>query len=99
MRTPPLVKHRPLLIGALALAVLPFLMPLLGLTLSTASEIVILAIAALGLNVMMGYSGLVSFGHSAWFGIGAYAAALAQRHLLPGQIVLPSLMAMLLVAV
>jgi branched-chain amino acid transport system ATP-binding protein len=98
MTTPFLVKHRPLLIGALGLVVLPFAMPFLGLTVSTATVIVTLAIAALGLNMMMGFAGLVSFGHSAWFGIGAYAAALAQRHLLPEQIILPTLLSMLLVA-
>src|SRR3546814_1279562 len=37
-------------------------------------------------------------GHAAWFGIGAYAAALAQRHWLPDQILLPILLAMALVA-
>ena len=99
MTTPALVKYRPLLIGALGLMVLPFVMPLLGLTVSTASVIVTLCIAALGLNMMMGFCGLVSFGHSAWFGIGAYAAALAQRHLLPEQIILPTLLAMLFIAV
>jgi len=98
MTTPPLVKYRPLLVGALGLVVLPFAMPLLGLTMSTATVIVTLAIAALGLNMMMGFSGLVSFGHSAWFGIGAYAAALAQRHVFPEQIVLPTVVAMLFVA-
>ena len=28
----------------------------------------------MGLNLCVGYAGLVSFGHGAWFGIGAYAA-------------------------
>jgi ABC-type branched-subunit amino acid transport system ATPase component/ABC-type branched-subunit amino acid transport system permease subunit len=98
MTTPALVKYRPLLIGALGLMVLPFVVPLLGLTVSTASVIVTLCIAALGLNMMMGFCGLVSFGHSTWFGIGAYAAALAQRHLLPEQVILPTLIAMLFIA-
>ncbi len=35
--------------------------------------VVALAIAAMGLNLCIGYTGLVSFGHGAWFGIGAYA--------------------------
>src|SRR3546814_7523524 len=83
---------------ALALAVLPFILSLIGLTVNTASVLVILAIAALGLNVLVGFTGLVSFGHAAWFGIGAYAAALAQRHWLPDQILLPILLAMALVA-
>src|SRR3546814_260470 len=98
MTTPLHVKYRPLWVGALALAVLPFILSLIGLTVNTASVLVILAIAALGLNVLVGFTGLVSFGHAAWFGIGAYAAALAQRHWLPDQILLPILLAMALVA-
>ena len=98
MTTPVLVKYRPLWIGALALALLPFAMPLLGLTVNTASVVVILAIAALGLNMMIGFTGLMSFGHSAWFGIGAYAAALAQLHWFNGQIIIPILFAMVFVA-
>jgi len=36
----------------------------------------IAAIAALGFNLLLGYTGLLSFGHSAYFGVGAYAVAL-----------------------
>jgi ABC-type branched-subunit amino acid transport system ATPase component/ABC-type branched-subunit amino acid transport system permease subunit len=91
-------KHRVLLTGATALVVLPIVMPLLGLTVDTASVIVILSIATMGLNVLVGYTGLTSFGHSAWFGIGAYAAALAQKHWFHGQLVLPMLFAVVFVA-
>ena len=87
-----------LVIGAAALIVLPLAMPLLGLTVNTASVVVCLAIAALGLNLLVGYTGLTSFGHSAWFGLGAYAAALLQKHWLHGQLALPILLSMLFVA-
>jgi branched-chain amino acid transport system permease protein len=40
-----------------------------------------LAIAALGFNLLLGYTGLLSFGHSAFFGAGAYAVALTMRYL------------------
>jgi branched-chain amino acid transport system permease protein len=40
-----------------------------------------LAIAALGFNLLLGYTGLLSFGHSAYLGAGAYAAALMMRYL------------------
>ena len=40
-----------------------------------------LAIAALGFNLLLGYTGLLSFGHSAYFGAGAYAVALVMRYL------------------
>ena len=35
----------------------------------------IMAIAALGFNLLLGYTGLLSFGHSAYFGTGAYTVA------------------------
>ena len=88
-----------LAVAALALALLPILLHLLGLTASIAAMVVSLAIAAMGLNLLVGYTGLTSFGHSAWFGIGGFAAALAQLRLLPGQIVLPILLSMVFVAI
>ena len=33
----------------------------------------VMAIAVLGFNLLLGYTGLLSFGHSAYFGVGAYA--------------------------
>jgi len=39
------------------------------------------AIAALGFNLLLGYTGLLSFGHSAFFGLGAYAVALIVKYL------------------
>ncbi len=92
-------KYRPLLIAILAIAVLPMILHALGIALNTGIAAVVLAIAALGLNLCIGYTGLVSFGHSAWFGIGAYAAGLIQLHLFPGQIWLPLLLSMAVVAV
>jgi len=92
-------KYRPLLVGAAALVALPFAMQALGLSTNTASQIVCFAIAALGLNLLVGYTGLHSFGHSAWFGIGAYAAAITQRHWFTGQIAVPILFAIAFVAV
>ena len=91
-------RHRPLWIGLAGLIVLPFVMTVLGLTLTTATWVVILSIAAMGLNLLVGFTGLVSFGHSAWFGIGGYAAALAQRHWFADQIILPLLFATVFIA-
>ncbi len=61
--------------------------------------VVALAIAAMGLNLCIGYTGLVSFGHGAWFGIGAYAAGLIQRNWFNNDIFLPLLLAAIVVAV
>jgi branched-chain amino acid transport system permease protein len=43
----------------------------------------IAAIAALGFNLLLGYTGLLSFGHSAYFGLGAYAVAFVVQYLGP----------------
>jgi branched-chain amino acid transport system permease protein len=49
-----------------------------------ATDIVILALFATSLNLLLGYTGLVSFGHAAYFGIGAYACAiLTKTHGMP----------------
>jgi ABC-type branched-subunit amino acid transport system ATPase component/ABC-type branched-subunit amino acid transport system permease subunit len=98
-RTGLYAKLQPLLIAALALVALPFAMRLFGLTVNTASMVVILTIATMGLNLCVGYTGLVSFGHGAWFGIGAYAAGIIQKHWLHDAIVIPLLLSMLIVAV
>jgi branched-chain amino acid transport system permease protein len=58
-------------------------------------EILIWGILAMSLDLLMGYAGMVSFGHSAFFGVGGYVAALALRET-PGvtsALVLPALAA------
>jgi branched-chain amino acid transport system permease protein len=40
----------------------------------------VMAIAALGFNLLLGYTGLLSFGHSAYFGVGAYTVALTVKY-------------------
>jgi len=48
-----------------------------------ATDILVFALFAASLQFLMGTGGLASFGHAAYFGIGAYAAALAVKHGLP----------------
>ena len=86
----------PLLIAALGLLVLPYLLLALGLTMTSASEVVIYATACMALNILVGHTGLVSFGHGAWFGIGAYAAALTQLYWFRGSVLWPMLFALVL---
>ena len=90
---------RNLLAAIAALVVLPVFMLSIGLTLTSATDVVIFAIAALALNILVGHTGLVSFGHVAFFGIGAYAAVLAQRHFFPGQFLLPAGFSILFVGI
>lgn len=58
------------------LAVLPF--GLQGATLEIGVRILLFAMLATAWNLMAGYAGLFSFGHAAYFGIGAYATAVLQ---------------------
>src|SRR5678815_3321760 len=62
----------------IALAVLPFVAPPYQTVLLSYG--LIFAIAALGFNLLLGYTGLLSFGHSAYFGMGAYAVALSVKY-------------------
>jgi branched-chain amino acid transport system permease protein len=48
--------------------------------LSLASQIAITALFALSLDLILGYAGIVSLGHAAFFGVGAYAAGLISKH-------------------
>ena len=48
--------------------------------LDLATRLVILAIAAVSLNLILGYGGLVSFGHAAFLGLGAYAVGIPAHH-------------------
>ncbi|MGE0798638.1 MAG: branched-chain amino acid ABC transporter permease [Lautropia sp.] len=52
-----------------------------------ANEIAILALFALSLDLILGYAGIVSLGHAAFFGFGAYVAALFAKHVLPDPLV------------
>ncbi|MBL8699307.1 MAG: ATP-binding cassette domain-containing protein [Alphaproteobacteria bacterium] len=88
----------PLLVAAAALVALPVLLQALGLTYTSASEVVIFAIACMALNILVGHTGLVSFGHGAWFGLAAYGAGIAQRELFPGGFLGPVVAGLLLVA-
>jgi branched-chain amino acid transport system ATP-binding protein len=91
--------YLPLVVAAGSLVALPFALDAVGLPLRSSIDVVVFAIAAMGLNILVGYTNLVSFGHGAWFGLGAYAAALSQRHWFAGDMIVPALFAMGFVAV
>lgn len=59
------LRH-PILIAGIVFAVLPFILPRIGSTTSLATEIAIYALYGLGFNLLLGYTGLVSFGASAF---------------------------------
>jgi branched-chain amino acid transport system permease protein len=75
--------RRAVLLGALALGLaLPTLASLTGLDygVGVATRILIFALAGLSLNLILGYGGMVSFGHAAFFGTGAYVVAILSQH-------------------
>ncbi len=51
------------------------------------NEMVIFALFALSLDLILGYAGIISLGHAAFFGFGAYAAALFAKHIHPDPLV------------
>jgi len=65
-----------------ALALFPWLATVAGqdFYIGVVIRIMIFAIAASSLNLILGYGGMVSFGHAAFFGLGAYAASIAVVH-------------------
>ena len=52
----------------IVLAIIPFFLPYEAL----ATQMIIWGLLALGYNILYGYTGLLSFGHAAYFGLGAY---------------------------
>jgi branched-chain amino acid transport system permease protein len=63
----------------LLFAIFPFL-PFVGKYISLGTELIIWSLFALGFNILLGYTGMPSFGHGAFFGIGAYAAGIYFLH-------------------
>jgi branched-chain amino acid transport system permease protein len=65
-------------VAVVVLVALPPVMSAIGQTfyIDLARRIMILAIAAVSLNLILGYGGMVSFGHAAYLGVGAYAVGI-----------------------
>ena len=91
--TTPLAEFRTLVVppgrkaaaAALAALGLAALLPFTGneYWLVLATDILVLALFASSLQFVMGTGGMASFGHAAYFGLGAYAAALSLKHGMP----------------
>lgn len=73
----------PMLLVFVVFATLPLWIKEVGLYEYLAVEVLIWIIFAMGFNLLLGYTGLPSFGHGAFFGIGAYAFGLAQFNVWP----------------
>ncbi|MEX6507399.1 branched-chain amino acid ABC transporter permease [Jiella sp. M17.18] len=64
----------------LGLLLAPLWLPALGGYMNLASRVLIYAMVATGLNLLLGYTGGLSFGHAAYFGLGAYGTGLFLIH-------------------
>ena len=67
-----------LLLAAAVLASAPLVLPVFAMTLLT--EALILGLLAMSLDLMVGYTRLISFGHAAAYGLGAYGAGYLLLH-------------------
>lgn len=67
-----------------AIWIVPFALPSHA---ALVNEIAIVALFALSLDLILGYAGIVSLGHAAFFGVGAYGAALFAKHVMPDPLV------------
>jgi branched-chain amino acid transport system permease protein len=67
----------------IVLLTMPYWMGAIGGYTELASRVVILGLAAMSLNFLLGFTGVLSFGHAAYFGLGAYGAAMTIKYLTP----------------
>ena len=67
----------------IALLTVPFWLPYAGGYSALGSKILVYGLAALALNLVLGFTGGLSFGHAAYFGLGAYGAGMTLKYLVP----------------
>ena len=65
----------PDILTAIGLAIAPYILPYLGFSPDTANRIVVAGLFGIGFDILFGYTGLLSFGQSAFFGTGGFTAA------------------------
>jgi branched-chain amino acid transport system ATP-binding protein len=80
------------------LLILPYALEHLKSTALMASQILIFAVVGLGFNILLGYTGLLSFGHGMFLGMGMFGATLAQLHFFRGAFTIPILLGTILAA-
>lgn len=67
----------------LALLTMPYWMSLVGGYTGLATRVLVLGLAAMSVNFLLGFTGVLSFGHAAYFGLGAYGAGLLLKYWAP----------------
>jgi branched-chain amino acid transport system permease protein len=76
-------RTHPLVLAAIwaALLLAPYWLGLVGGYTALGTRVLVLGLAAMSLNFLLGFTGVLSFGHAAWFGLGAYGAGLTLKFL------------------
>src|SRR5579864_2159250 len=78
---PPVVPRWAALVVVWALLIaVPYWLPLLGGYTALAGRVLVFGLAAMGLNLLLGFTGVLSFGHAAYFGLGAYGTGLMLKY-------------------
>jgi branched-chain amino acid transport system permease protein len=67
----------------LLLLTMPYWMGALGGYTELGSRVLVLGLAAMSLNFLLGFTGVLSFGHAAYFGLGAYGVGMTLKYLVP----------------
>jgi branched-chain amino acid transport system permease protein len=67
----------------LLLLTMPYWLGWIGGYTALGSQVLVLALAAMSLNFLLGFTGVLSFGHAAYFGLGVYGAGLTIKYLVP----------------
>src|SRR6202035_1471683 len=67
----------------LLLGTAPFWITHVGSYIELGTHVVVYALAAMALNFLLGFTGVLSFGHAAYFGLGAYGAAMTIKYIYP----------------
>ncbi|HVB47352.1 MAG TPA: branched-chain amino acid ABC transporter permease [Burkholderiales bacterium] len=62
---------------------MPYWMHAVGGYTALGTQVVVFALAAMALNFLLGFTGVLSFGHAAYFGLGAYGVGMTIRYLVP----------------
>ncbi len=71
----------------LLLLTMPFWLNWIGGYTALGSRVLVMALAAMSLNFLLGFTGVLSFGHAAYFGLGVYGAGLTIKYLVPSTLV------------
>ena len=71
----------------LLLLALPYWLNWVGGYTSLGSRVLVLGLAAMSLNFLLGFTGVLSFGHAAYFGLGVYGVGLTIKYLVPSTLI------------